>query len=318
MANYVEASTQTEWAGLMQKNIVRPDVCSPAAFPNTSTPPDEPLTSKKQQRVDDLASISPAEQRGQPQTPPPSNRPARNHVSTMSTSPLLARRQNRPNFVAHIDMPSPEMRATVEALDDEVPVSPPPSALVLSPLPEANRRFAGHTPLYVGSPSDRFKENIFKRQPPGRLDIQPMVPEKLQSLPVHELIVEQDVGEEADAARDEELQPGEVSPSRMSQEDVGLTGPLTLAPNPGGGAQDNILLSALDSRLSQVAQEQAAALAKAGQQQQQQHVDGAAEDGPPLSRQGSADSRVSEAPGVDGVILKKTLPLNFGVPIGTV
>jgi hypothetical protein len=215
-ANYVEASTQTEWAGLMQKNIVRPDLCSPASYPNTSTPPDEPLTNK-QQTVDNLTSISPAEQRGQPQTPPLSKKSSEDadNAQPTSTSPLLARRQNRPKFVAHIDMPSPEMKAAVatetlsaayEALDDEVPVSPPPSALILSPLPEANKRFAGHTPLYVGSPNDTSRENTPKMQSGGRQDIEPIVPEKLQSLPVHELIVEQDPSEDADTERDVEAE----------------------------------------------------------------------------------------------------------------
>ncbi|KAL1655730.1 hypothetical protein SLS61_001754 [Didymella pomorum] len=302
-ANYVEASTQTEWAGLMQKNIVRPDLCSPASYPNTSTPPDEPLTNK-QQTVDNLTSISPAEQRGQPQTPPLSKKSSEDadNAQPTSTSPLLARRQNRPKFVAHIDMPSPEMKAAVatetlsaayEALDDEVPVSPPPSALILSPLPEANKRFAGHTPLYVGSPNDTSRENTPKMQSGGRQDIEPIVPEKLQSLPVHELIVEQDPSEDADTERDVEAE-----------------GPLTLAPNPGDGTQENIILSDIDKALAKIAKEQ--------QQQHQKDLDEAGEEGQPLSRQGSADSRASEIPGVDGVILKKQVPLNFGVPIGTV
>lgn len=231
----------------------------------------------------------------------------------MSTSPLLERRQNRPKFVAHIDMPSPELRASIEELDDEVPVSPPPSALVLSPLPEANKRFAGHTPLYVGSPNDTSKENTPKREPAGRFDIHPIVPEKLRSLPISELIVEQDPSEDADTERDTDQQP-EESPSLTPQEDVGLTGPLTLAPNPGDGTQDNILLSALDNKLSDIAQEREASLARLAQQQHQP----AAEEGQPLSRQGSADSRASEVPGIDGVTFKKTVPMNFGAPIGTV
>ncbi|KAJ4369487.1 hypothetical protein N0V86_009322 [Didymella sp. IMI 355093] len=317
MANYVEASTQTEWAGLMQKNVVRPDLCSPAPYPNTSTPPEEPITNK-QQTINDLASVSLAEQRGQPQTPPQSKEQYQDAASTMSTSPLLARRQNRPDFVPHIDLPSPDMKATIEALDDEVPVSPPPSALVLSPLPEANRRFAGHTPLYVGSPNDTSKEVTPKRQASGRLDINPIVPKKLQPLPVHELVVEQDPSEDADTERDADRQL-EESPSRTPQEDVGLTGPLALAPNPGDGTQDNhILLGALDDRLSKVAQEREEALAKLAQQQPQHHLEDAAEDEQPRSRQGSADSRASEVPGIDGVTFKKTVPLNFGAPIGTV
>lgn len=60
------------------------------------------------------------------------------------------------------------------------------------------------------------------------------------------------------------------------------------------------------------------ALAKLARQQQQKDLEEAAEEGQPLSRQGSADSRASEVPGIDGVTLKKTVPLNFGVPIGTV
>ena len=91
-------------------------------------------------------------------------------------------------------------------------------------------------------------------------------------------------------------------------EDVRLTGPLTLAPNPGDGTQENIILSDIDKALAKIAKAQ----------QQQEDLDEAADEGQPLSRQGSADSRASEVPGVDGVILKKQVPLNFGVPIGTV
>lgn len=215
----------------------------------------------------------------------------------MATSPLLARRQNRPNFIPHIDLPSPELRAVAAGiLNDEVPASPPPSALVLSPLPEANKRFAGHTPLYAGSPSS----DAPKKQPPSR-HLQPVVPEKLKSLPVHELIVEQDPSEDADT----EPQADNESQSTTPQQDIGLTGPLTLAPNPGDGSQDNILLSALDDELSKIAQQQARA-------------DGAADDGQPLSRQASSESRTSEVRPVDGVILKKTVPMNFGAPLGVV
>lgn len=276
----------------MQKNIVRPDALF-TLYPATSTPPDEPLT-KKEQCIDGLPSISPSEQRGQPQTPPP----AREQTRAMSTSPLLSRRQNRPSFVPHIDMPSPEIRAIV-TLDDDVPVSPPPSALVLSPVPEANKRFAGHTPLFPRSPSP----DMPRKQPPQHLNptANPIVPERLISMPVHELIVEPDPSEDAN----KEPQLENDSQSTTPREDVGLTGPLTLAPNPGDGSQDTILLSALDLELSRIAQEQ-------------QRVEGAAEDGQPLSRQGSADSRTSEVRPVDGVTLKKTVPLNFGAPLGQV
>ncbi|KZM26811.1 uncharacterized protein EKO05_0011286 [Ascochyta rabiei] len=292
MANYVDASSQTEWAGLMQKNIVRSEAFF-APYPATNTPPDEPLT-KKEQCLEDFPSLSHSEARGQPQTPPQSIEPFRERVSAMSTSPLLSRSQNRPAFVAHIDLPSPEMRE-LETLDDEVPVSPPPSALVLSPVPEANRRFAGHTPLFPRSPSP----DTPRKQPPQHLA--PIAPGRPLSMPVHELIVEQDPSEDADT----EPQPAMESQSTTPQEDVGLTGPLTLAPNPGDGTQDTILLSALDTELSRIAR-------------QQRRVDAAAEDGQPLSRQESSESRSSEVQPVDGVTLKKSVPMNFGAPLGQV
>lgn len=286
MANYADASTQTRWAGLMQRAVVRPEALF-SPYPDTSTPPDETLVTEKAQSIDNNPFIPSSESREQPQTPPRSKESA----SPISTSPLLTRRQNRPSFVAHIDMPSPDLKT----LDDEVPISPPPSGLVLSPVPEANKRFAGHTPLFPRSPSPGQPN----KQPPKHL--KPIVPEKLKSMPVHELIVEQDFSEDADT----EPQLDEESGSATPQEDIGLLGPLTLAPNPGDGSQDTILLSALDNELSKIAQ-------------QQQREDGAAEDGQPLSRKGSADSQASEIEPVDGVTLKKTAPLNFGAPLGQV
>ncbi|OSS48430.1 hypothetical protein B5807_07959 [Epicoccum nigrum] len=299
MTGYVDASSQTEWAGLMQKNIVRPD----ALYPNTDTPPDEPLTNKEQ-CVASLRTKSPAEQQGQPHTPPRSKEPSQDELPTMATSPLLARRQNRPDFVPHIDLPPPEQQSRyyrafdTDPLNDEVPASPPPSGLILSPLPEANKRFAGHTPLYAGSP----KLERPKRQPQGR-NLRPIVPEKIASLPIHELIVEQDPIEDADT----EPLPESESQSATPQQDIGLTGPLTLAPNPGDGSQDKILLSALDSELSKIARQQA-----------RDNSSNSASSELPLSRQESTESRTSEPRPVDGVIFKKTVPWNFGAPFGEV
>ncbi|KAH6625597.1 hypothetical protein C7974DRAFT_312693 [Boeremia exigua] len=268
MSKYVDASSQTEWAGLMQKNIVRPEALfAPAPIPDTSTPPAEPLTNKEQ-CVADLPTISPAEQRGQPHTPPQSNNSSQGEVPAMSTSPLLARRQNRPDdFVPYLNLPAPDLPAIAPSpLDNQAPMSPPPSALPLSPVPEANRRFAGHTPLYAGSPLQEM------RQPPDA---------------------------------DTEPQMETESQSTTPQRDVGLTGPLSLAANPGDGSQDTILLSALDEELERVAREQA-------------RVDGTADVHRLPSRQGSADSRSSDVQPVDGVILKKTVPMNFGAPMGEV
>lgn len=298
MTNYVDASAQTDWWGLMQKDIVRPDaLLPPAPYPDTSTPPDELLTIKEQP-VTDLPAMSPAEQRGQPQTPPQSKDLSQEEVPTLSTSPLLARRHNRPeDFVPRLDLPVPNMQPVVpRPFVDEVPASPPPSALALSPLPEANKRFAGHTPLYAGSPSQHTPQ----KQPPNH-HLQPIVPETLKSLPIHELIVEQDPSEDADA----EPQAEEDSQSATPQRDIALTGPLTLAPNPGDGTSENIVLSALDKELDKLAR-------------QQELEDGDAESHQPLSRQESAESRTSEPRPVDGVILKKSVPMNFGAPMGEV
>lgn len=288
MANYVDASSQTEWAGLMQKAIVRPEALF-SPYPDTSTPPDELLVTEKAQFIEKMPAASDSQMQQQPHTPP-----EQKDTTPISTSPLLSRRQNRPLFVAHINMPDLDLE-TVDALDDEVTVSPPPSGLVLSPVPEANKRFAGHTPLFPRSPSP---EQLRKQHP--RL-ANPIIPEKLVSMPVHELIVEQDPSEDAYTEPHSEEESRTASPP----EDIGLSGPLTLAPNPGDGTQDTILLSALDNELSKLAQ-------------QQQKEDAAEDDGQPLSRKGSADSQVSEIAPVDGVILKKTVPLNFGAPIGQV
>lgn len=302
MTGYVDASSQTEWAGLMQKNIARPD----ALYPSTDTPPDEPLTDKEQCRcVASLRTKSPAEQQGEPHTPPRSQEQSQEEVPTMATSPLLARRQNRPDFVPHIDLPPPQHQPRVfdtNPLDDEVPASPPPSGLILSPLPEANKRFAGHTPLYAGSP----KLERPKRQLQGR-NLQPIVPERIASLPIHELIVEQDPLEDADT---EPLPQSASQSATPQQEDIGLTGPLTLAPNPGDGSQDTILLSALDNELSKIARQQARENSITSTTTTSSEV--------PISRQESTESRTSEPRPVDGVIFKKTVPWNFGAPLGEV
>ncbi|KAF1847483.1 uncharacterized protein K460DRAFT_332513 [Cucurbitaria berberidis CBS 394.84] len=115
MANYVDASTQTIWAGLAKRELVRPDILFTA--PDTTTPPDEMITDKAQ-TLDRIPSITDA--------------------SVAST--LLERRTNRPGLVARISLPSSE-------LDDEILPSPPPTQANLSPVPAANKLHAGHTPL---------------------------------------------------------------------------------------------------------------------------------------------------------------------------
>jgi hypothetical protein len=306
MAKYVDAGTQTRWAGLMQKEPVRPETLF-SSRPDTSTPPDEMMVTEKVQYNDihpviATPELSPAQLHPrQPEAP---------------TSPLLARRQNRPQFVAHIDLPSP----VLAALDDEVPISPPTTAFVLSPVPEANKRHAGHTPLIPRSPSPQMS----RKQPPI------------------ELIVDNDEAQLADDEAEQLLRDqgrlltDDGDQSVTPQQDIGLTGPLTLAPNPRDGAADHIALDALDQELSKIAQLQSVyqfdghgepGLSGIAQQEpSQQPASNPAEMFKPRSsensalssRKGSADSRRSEdATPVDGVMLKKA-PLNFGTPFGEI
>jgi hypothetical protein len=120
---YANASTQTIWAGLTKMESVRPDILFTA--PDTTTPPAEMITEKSQGLDDNLAAAQPG------------------NVNPNSTAfrSLLERRPNRPNLPTRISLPK------ADGFDDEVIPSPPPTHALLSPLPEANKRYAGHTPL---------------------------------------------------------------------------------------------------------------------------------------------------------------------------
>lgn len=115
MANYVDSSTQTIWAGLAKRASIRPEILFTA--PDTTTPPDEIIT-EKGQTLDNMSATTSA------------------HVAPT----LLERRKDRPGLVARISLPSSE-------IDDEVLPSPPPTQALLSPVPAANKLHAGHTPL---------------------------------------------------------------------------------------------------------------------------------------------------------------------------
>ena len=102
---------------------VRPDILFTA--PDTTTPPAEMITEKSR----GLDNIIAAAQLG-----------SLDPSSTAFRS-LLERRPNRPNLPTRISLPK------ANGFDDEVIPSPPPTHALLSPLPEANKRYAGHTPL---------------------------------------------------------------------------------------------------------------------------------------------------------------------------
>jgi hypothetical protein len=164
-------------------------------------------------------------------------------------------------------------------LNDEVFPSPPPTHALLSPLPEANKRFAGHTPL---------------------------IPRALS--PVQ------------DAQPADEEPPAPEEETSTTPEDQPLIGPLILPTNPVDGAADHIALDVLDDVLEKVAKDQDrfSKLKDAPEPTAPPAATEKAEEGLPLSRKGSTESRSScAAEVVDGVRLK-TPPLNFGVPIGQV
>jgi hypothetical protein len=253
---YTHAATQTVWAGLTKMDI-RPDILFTA--PDTTTPPAELISDKRQ----DMNGIAATAQLG-----------SLNPHNT-SLGGMFQKRQKRPELPTRISLPNSE-------LDDEVLPSPPPTHAVLSPLPEANKLHAGHTPL---------------------------IPRALS--PVHD--------EEPAVLTEPPVAANEEDTSTLL-EDQPLIGPLMLPTNPVEGASDHIALDVLDDVLEQVAkdQERFSKLKDAPEPSAAAAVVENAEQGPPLSRDTSTDSRKSASiEVVDGVRLK-TPPLNFGVPIGQV
>ncbi|KAH8724245.1 hypothetical protein GQ44DRAFT_683526 [Phaeosphaeriaceae sp. PMI808] len=134
MGHYVDIGTQTNWAGLMQQDFVRVGTIL-SSRPDTTTPPDNMLTDKVQ-TVRIFPSSLPRQQN------------TRDQASTSNTMLLLERRMHGTGLQPYISLPPAE-------LNDEVPMSPPSTQALLSPLPEANRLHAGHTPLRVEALSPR-------------------------------------------------------------------------------------------------------------------------------------------------------------------
>lgn len=246
---------------------LRPDMLFTA--PNTTTPPAE-LASDKHHNMDSIAATA---QLGSLDP------------HTKSFGGLLQKRPNRPALPTRISLPNSE-------LDDEVLPSPPPTHAILSPLPEANKLHAGHTPLIPRALSPVHDEDA--AIPPA----QPAV----------------------DA--DKEI--------HIPIEDQPLIGPLMLPTNPDEGASDHIALDVLDDVLEKVAKDQdrfsrlkdapepAAPPEPVDVPEAIPPVVENTNVGPPLSRNTSGESRKStNTEVVDGVKLK-TPPLNFGVPIGQV
>jgi hypothetical protein len=269
---YVDAGTQTKWAGLTQTETVRPNMLL-SAPPNATTPPDEMIT-EKSQFVYGVPSIEEPQSVPYRPAPPPS---------------LLERRQNRVGLNPHIPMPSSTLSTSASELEvtNDDPVSPPTTRALLSPLPEANRRHAGHTPLIARTPSPE--------------------PQVMAECPVVQ-DPEQHTTEDGTATPDA---------------DQALKGALTLPSNPVDGAEDRIPFTALQGILQKISTQQAQLRGDSDNESRRSSESKTTEefdtkDGLRLSRQGSAtdSQRSSAAEAIDGVTLK-TPPSNFGAPLGS-
>jgi hypothetical protein len=258
MANYVSTGTQTEWAGLTQRDIPRPEFfLSPPR--DTTTPPDDMITDKVQ-LVHGVPHIL------QPVSPP--------------SASLLERRQNRAGRNPYISLPAAKIAS--HELNDEVPLSPPTTRALLSPLPEANKRHAGHTPL---------------------------IPRALSPEPDAAVVEEQAAAEDKVATPDldEALSGALTLPTNpvdgSDESHFGLD------------ALDKVL-SKIERQQKELRGEfEDDTPAKSNPSPEL--VDGTTEEGLPLSRKGSADSYRSVASrDYDGVILKSP-PSNFGLPLGS-
>ena len=100
------------------------------------------------------------------------------------------------------------------------------------------------------------------------------------------------------------------TPEQEQDEDEGLTGPLTLPPQPGDGTEDTISLNVLDAQLERLRMEQEKKSAQvAPSVSNDPLLPASADTSAPLS------PTAHEVEAVDGVLLKKPR-INCGVPFG--
>jgi len=105
--------------------------------------------------------------------------------------------------------------------------------------------------------------------------------------------------------------PPDESARTTPDPDEGLSGPLTLPPQPGDGVGDTIPLSVLDQELEKLRIAQENSSERSNSVVERDHTDKL-----PLSRKSSKDGwRPSTDEAVDGVILKKP-KMNMGAPLG--
>ncbi|KAH7067820.1 hypothetical protein FB567DRAFT_256365 [Paraphoma chrysanthemicola] len=217
MTNYKDSASQTIWQGLTQRDDVRLVISTPH---DTNTPPGETVTDKLQ--LDHLnSSPEPAEDNASPTTSAQTSerQPSVTEESQpqqIQPSQMESEEENHATRlidIAHGSLPS-------FALNDDDPASPPPTHAILSPPPEANRRFAGHTPLFPPTQDAQDPEDYFGAA-----------------------AFEQAVHDDGDA--------------RTPDADEALQGALTLPANPIDGTAEHIELDALDKVLGKIARQQA-------------------------------------------------------------
>ncbi|KAK4546550.1 hypothetical protein LTR36_001767 [Oleoguttula mirabilis] len=214
---------------------------------------------------------------------------------------------------------------------DEIPISPPSTAMPLSPVPPGNRAMAGHTPLRA---------------------IRPPTP------PPHNMATD---GIEDTPTRTNTHMNGFLTRVNDEDEDVALKGPLNMPELPNQPDETNFTLEALSKRLEQIEQhpEQgrpmvfaepspglaspADPLAEAGELIDDRTISSSAApcpirdgvhsqsdissnalspstvrspNGAPLSQQQSHDQQVHQEFETGGIKLKKKPSTNFGAPFG--
>ncbi|KAF2027562.1 hypothetical protein EK21DRAFT_71510, partial [Setomelanomma holmii] len=287
MANYCDAGAQTIWAGLMHRETVRLSISPPT---DTSTPPDDILTQKSQfvhgfpaataSSTDAEFSAFTAALKEAKTNPP------LNMVEEEDTTPTLLQRR--------LSRPAEALSPPSIVLNDDDPAWPPTTRAELSPVPAANKLYAGHTPL---------------------------LPPAAALSPTQETQESEDYFGQVAAVAAAQQQAAKDDDARTPDADESLKGALTLPFNPVDGTDEYIELDQLDAVLSKIARQQAilrgsVPQAPASQIKRDSAVDsGATDDGQPLSQTVSAELKKPKTYVKDGIVFK-TGKTNFELPWG--
>lgn len=285
--NYSDAGTQTKWKGLTKGAIVRPEALfSPPA--DATTPPDDPVITEKPQfllQVDNVNAI------------PSSTPPSAEASSATPTPSLLERRRNPSGIVPHIDMPVDSLPVDeLTVVYDDVAITPK------------------SLPIDSVISNEVLDDEVLPSPPPTHALLSPLPP--LNTLHAGHTPPIPDLSQLSDEVDPMAQQLDDESRSTTPQQDIPLTGPLSLPSHPTDGADDTIGLDALDNVLAKIAQEQQTFSPRDTPESSHPSQADPTDSEWSGSRKDSASStRSSDVKPVDGVILKSP-PLNFGAPIG--